>query len=423
MNNIERHFLPGVLVVGGGYAGIHAVRAAEREGADVTLMDASPEHSFLTRLAAVAGGTSPASDASIPLAELAGSVLAGRVTSVGDGWVRLEDGHVVEADAVVITTGAKPANPPIPGLDRAATLQSAADALQLRTRITDAESVVVVGGGASGVQLAAATASAHPAKRVHLVESGPSLLPGMAPTLGRNAARILRDRGVQIHLDTLAEEVQDDGVRTSAGWIPGLPVWVGGFAADASSLGLPVDETGRIAINADLSVESMERTFAAGDIAAHRDGRGNPLPMSAQVAVRAGTGAGRNAARRAAGNATRPVGLAQLGWVMDLGGGRGLAELGPLPLTAFEVGGRRFGLPPVPLAGPLLDLVPPLLHDGIDAKNVLEIAGLEALLPWHPRFQAWPGSRLGQAQAPIIAAEREPAPCVGPTAEEYARIA
>lgn len=390
MNKSDPLTLPGVLVVGGGYAGMHAVRAAEGQGATVTLVDPAQDHSFLTRLAAVAGGTAPESDASIPLTTLTNSVLPGRVTAVGDGWVSLEDGRIVQADAVVVTTGAAAANPPIPGLEQAATLQSAADALQLRAAIAAADSVVVVGGGASGVQLAAATALAHPDKHVHLVESGPTLLPGMAPTLGRNAARILSDRGVQIYLDTHAVEMTEDGVLTSNGWIPGLPVWAGGFAADASSLGLPVDGQGRIWVNADLSVESMERTFAAGDIAAHLDEEGVPLPMSAQVAVRAGTGAGRNAARRAAGKPTDPVRLARMGWVLDLGGGRGLAELGPLPLPAVKVGGHRLGLPAVPLASPLLDLLPPLLHDGIDAKNVLEIAGVTSLLPWSPRFSAWP---------------------------------
>ena len=73
------------------------------------------------------------------------------------------------------------------------------------------------------------------------------------------------------------------------------------------------------------------------------------------------------------------------------GSGRGLAELGPLQVPTLELGGRRLSLGPVPLAAPLLDLVPPLLHDGIDAKNLLEIAGLGALLPWDPRFAAWPG--------------------------------
>jgi NADH dehydrogenase len=363
----------------------------------VTLLDASPEHSFATRLAGVAGGTAPESDASVPLGELADTVLVGRMSAVGDGWIRLDDGLAFEADAVVVTTGAGTSRPPIPGLDLAARMRTAADARSLRRRIAEADAVVVVGGGASGVQLAGATAQAHPATTVHLVEAGTSLLPQMVPTLGRNAARILEQRGVHVHLQTVVEEIFDDGVHTSQGRIAGLVVWVGGFAADASSLGLPVDGAGRVVVNEDLSVRSMERTFAAGDIAAHSDGGGAALPMSAQVAVRAGTAAGRNAARRTMGAATRPVQLGQLGWVMDLGGGRGLAELGPLPGPTLEVGGRPLALSPFPLAAPLLDLVPPLLHDGIDAKNVLEIAGLGALLPWNPRFAAWPATPGGRA--------------------------
>ncbi|MGB9374224.1 MAG: FAD-dependent oxidoreductase, partial [Jiangellales bacterium] len=119
MDTTKPQALSGVLVVGGGYAGLHAVRAAERAGVDVTLLDASPEHSFATRLAAVAGGTAPESDASIPLEELADSVLVGRVSAVGDGWIQLDDGRTFQADAVVVTTGAGTARPPIPGLDLA----------------------------------------------------------------------------------------------------------------------------------------------------------------------------------------------------------------------------------------------------------------------------------------------------------------
>jgi NADH dehydrogenase len=216
---------------------------------------------------------------------------------------------------------------------------------------------------------------------------------------------------VHVHLGTIVDEISEVGVHTSQGAIPGLAVWVGGFAADASSLGLPVDGAGRVVVHEDLSVQSMERTFAAGDIAAHRDGGGAPLPMSAQVAVRAGTAAGRNAALRTKDAATRPVRLAQMGWVLDLGGGRGLAELGPLPGPVLDLGGRRLALGPVPLAAPVLDRVPPLLHDGIDAKNLLEIAGLGALLPWSPRFAAWPG--LSRVRAEHQGRAPEPARAVG----------
>jgi NADH dehydrogenase len=405
----QSQFVPGVLVVGGGYAGLHAVRAAERSGVAVTLVDASPDHSFVTRLAAVAGGTAPESDAAIPLDDLVDTVLVGRVSAVGDGWIRLDDGRTVQADAVVVTTGAGTSQPPIPGLELAGTLRTAADARALRGRIADADAVVVVGGGASGVQLAAAAAQAHPTTTVHLVEAGTSLLSGLAPTLGRNAARILDERGVHVHLGTTVDEISEEGVHTSQGRIAGLVVWVGGFTADASTLGLPVDAAGRVLVNDDLSVPSMERTFAAGDIAAHTDGDGEPLPMSAQVAVRAGTAAGRNAARRTKGSATRPVQLSQIGWVMDLGGGRGLAELGPLPGPTLELRGRRLALGPFPLAAPLLDLLPPLLHDGIDAKNLLEIGGLGVLVPWNPRFAAWPGIPWDRSE-PAITGARDTQP-------------
>lgn len=363
VNDPEPQSIAGILVVGGGYAGLHAVRAAERAGAAVTVVDAAPEHSFVTRLAAVAGGTAPVSDASTPFDRLIDSSVVGRVSAVGDGWVRLDDERTFEADAVVVTTGSRSSRPSIPGIELAAPLRTADHARQLRAGIESAEAVVIIGGGASGVQLAGATAYAHPATEVHVVEAGPELLPGLASPLGRNAARILRDRGVEIHLGTPVEEIHDHGVRTTEGPIAGLVVWAGGFTADASSLGLPVDDTGRIAVDDDLVVHGTQRTFAAGDVAAHRDTRSEPLPMSAQVAVRAGTEAGRNAARRARGAPTRPVDLSQIGWVLDLGGRRGLAQVGPIPLAA-----------------PLLDLVPPILHDAIDIKNLVEIAGLGALL-------------------------------------------
>ena len=84
-----------------------------------------------------------------------------------------------------------------------------------------------------------------------------------------------------------------------------------------------------------------------------------------------------------------------------------VAELGPLPGPTLDIGGRRLALGPFPLATPLLDLVPPLLHDGIDAKNVLEIAGLGALLPWNPRFAAWPeGGRATRAMASTLGIAR-----------------
>jgi NADH dehydrogenase len=84
--------------------------------------------------------------------------------------------------------------------------------------------------------------------------------------------------------------------------------------------------------------------------------------MSAQIAVRAGAAAGRNAVRTLQGEPAEAVDLRQIGWVLDLGGHRGLAQVGPLNLT---VGGA--------------DLIPPLLHEAIDIKHLLDIGGVQAL--------------------------------------------
>lgn len=355
------HF-DGVLVVGGGYAGLHAVRAVERLGVRVSVIDTTGGHDFVTRLASVAGGTAPADDVGRPLHHFADDVQVGSVVGVADGVVELADGRHITADAVVVTAGAVPSRPPIDGLEHAFALRSSGDALELRELIAGASSVVIVGGGASGVQLAGAASHAHPELVVHLVEAAPRLLAGLPAGLGAGAARILGDRGVEVHLGRGIDRITPDGAVLDGHPIDGLVVWAGGFSADAARLGVPTTDDGRIRVDRDLRVAGMHRTFAAGDIASHADRGGLPLAMSAQIAVRAGTQAGRNAARVVRGEPAEPVDLQQLGWVLDLGGRRGLAELGPLVL-----------------GGPVADLIPPLLHDAIDLKNLFEIGGVGAL--------------------------------------------
>lgn len=355
-------FREGVLVVGGGYAGLHAVRAAERIGVRASVIDRTGDHDFVTRLAAVAGGTAPADDAGRPLRHFTHDVEVGSLVSVDDGGVELADGRRITADAVVVTAGAVPSRPKIEGLRHAAVLRTAADALALREQIAAAATVVIVGGGASGVQLAGAAAQAHPDLAVHLVEAETQLLAGLPAGLGAGAVRILAGRGVEVHLGRGVDRITADGVELDGRVIEGLVVWAGGFAADAARLGVPTADDGRIRVDRELRIAGMHRTFAAGDIAAHVDRNGDPHAMSAQIAVRAGTHAGRNAARAALGEPVEPVDLQQLGWVLDLGGRRGLAQLGPLVL-----------------AGPVADLVPPLLHEAIDLKNLLEIGGAGAL--------------------------------------------
>jgi NADH dehydrogenase len=353
----------GVLVVGGGYAGVHAARSVIRAGHRAFIVDPTGRHDFVTRLAAVAGGTAPVRDASAALSDFSDDVIIGSMESLADGVVTLDDGRVFSADAVVVTAGAAPTKPPIPGIEFASPLRTADDALELRTRISASDSVVIVGGGATGVQLAGSIAARHHRISVTLVEGADSLLAGMNEATGADAARILRSRGVDIRLGSDVDEIGANSMVVAGETIVGLPIWAAGFAARAGEFGAPVNRAGQIEIDKFLRVRGWERTFAAGDVAAHRDGNGHELSMSAQIAVQAGDLAGRNAARLLGGDPLEQAQLAHRGWVLDLSGHRGLAEFGPVSLSA-----------------PFFDLLPPLLHWGIDVKHLIDTRGLGGLI-------------------------------------------
>lgn len=349
----------GVLIVGGGYAGVHTARSVRRAGCSASIVDPTGRHDFVTRLAAVAGGTAPTSDASAPLEEFVDTVILGTMTSVRDGEVDLDDGTTLIADALVVTAGARPIAPPIGGIDLAWPLRTEADALALRSEIDRADAVVIVGGGATGVQLAGAIASTHPSISITLIDGEDQLLTGMGGATSRDALRILTDRGVDVRLGNDIESIESDGVVLDGERIKGVPVWAAGFEARADEFGLPTDDDGRVLVDRFLRVKGWERTFAAGDVALHFAGDGAVLPMSAQIAVQAGDAAGRNAVRLARQDVLKEAKLGHKGWVLDLGGHRGLAEFGPIAITA-----------------PFLDLIPPALHWGIDVKHLIETRGL-----------------------------------------------
>lgn len=353
----------GVMIVGGGYAGVHAARAVRRAGECATVINPTDQHDFVTRLAAVAGGTAAAGEASTALGEFADDVIIGRVVRVADGSVVLDDGRTFSAGALVVTAGAVSTRPPVDGIGQAWPLRTADDALALRSQIAEADAVVIVGGGATGVQLAGCIAAADRSIRVTLIEAAEGILSGMGRSTGRDAARILKGRGVDLVLGQPVESIDADGVVVAGERFNGTPVWAAGFDARADALGLPATPAGQVRVADTLLVAEWETTFAAGDIAAHSTRRGGALPMSAQVAVQAGAAAGANAVRLLQGETLEATDLSHRGWVLDLGGFRGLAEFGPAVLT-----------------GPFLDLLPPLLHWGIDVKHLIETRGLAGLL-------------------------------------------
>jgi NADH dehydrogenase len=343
--------------------------AARAQGAEVTIYDPTGAHEFATRLAAVAGGRAPSGDGWADAQELTGieveRVAVDQVDGAGPA-LHLEDGRTEIFDAIVVAGGARPAFPAVPGVERhTLTLKTTADALAIRRELIEADHVIVVGGGATGVQLAAEAAHRHRHLEVTLVEAASRLLPIYPAPLGHRAQKLLERRGVDVRLDTAVDAVTADAAHLEDGTeLEGLVIWATGFAADGSAVlpGVPTRD-GRLIVDRDLRVPGTIAVFAAGDIAAHNDLFGCPLPMSAQIADRAGAIAGRNAARMARGLPTSPAVLVDLGWVVAMGKDIGVAQVGPLRL-----------------ASSLTDRLVPLLHDLIDIRHLFQVGGVDAVL-------------------------------------------
>ncbi len=365
-----------VVVIGAGYAGVRAAKAARRHGASVLLVDADGRHHFGPRLAGVAGGAAAEGDASAPVSSLLGMpVEVGTVRGIdlARHRVSLASGSAHEYDALVVTTGAVPTQPGIRGLDRfALDLKTADDASAVRRALARTDRVVVIGGGTTGVQIAGEIAANTPGVQIDLVEAGPRLLPEFPAGLARRAASLLTGRGVRVRVASPVAEVTSSTVRLVDGTkLAGTAIWAGGFSATGHELlpDVPVVD-GRLQVRDTLQVDGHPDVFVAGDAAAHVDLLGRPLGMSAQVAVQAGKAAGRNAALLASGREPIPALLLDLGRVVMLGGGRGVAHVGPLRLGGFGT-----------------DRLVPLLHELIDLRHLFDTGGLDAIIR-HGRGQA-----------------------------------
>jgi NADH:ubiquinone reductase (non-electrogenic) len=267
-------------------------------------------------------------------------------------------------DQCVLAFGMEPARDVVPGIaEHALTFGSQADdALKLRQRLDQLRAasgaepvrIAIVGGGYVGVELAAnlmswsAAKADAPATRVTLLHRSSSLLPAASDFNRREAERRLADAGVDVRLDTTvtmvgAESLELGGACSGAAdgaadepreLLPAeLIVWTAGVrpASVVSSLGLPLDETGRVEADETLRVRGSERLYAIGDAAAVTDARGDPVPPTAQAAMQQADYAAWNVRAALRSEAVMPFRYAALGEMLSLGGDAGsVSALGDL---------------------------------------------------------------------------------------------
>ncbi|MGH3191638.1 MAG: NAD(P)/FAD-dependent oxidoreductase [Streptosporangiaceae bacterium] len=312
---------PHVLICGAGFGGLSAIKRLTRAGLRVTLLDGNLYSTFQPLLYQVATAGLNPGDVCYPVGGFVrryGAVYRrGQLAAVDPAArrVTLSDGREFGYDYLILATGVSASYYGIKGAaEHTFALYTRRDAVVLRDhlmagieRLSEESAdthltITVVGGGATGVELAGTLAELRPTVLgatfpdvdparvdVHLVEMAPSLLGPFNEKLREYARVQLDKRGVDIKLNTRIEAVTDKAVLLVGGEsVPSdITVWAAGVAAApaVAGWGLPQGQHGRLVVGPDLRVKGQDRIFAVGDIAVNPD---DPTPQLAQPAIQMG---------------------------------------------------------------------------------------------------------------------------------------
>jgi NADH dehydrogenase len=358
-----------VVIVGGGFAGLGcAQQLADHEDIHVTLIDRNNYHQFQPLLYQVAtsqlAGTDIAhslrgvfaneQNVDVHLAEITGVDTATRTvtTSDGESWT---------GDVLVLAAGSQPNFFGTPGApEHSFPLYSLEDATRLRSRILGlfeqvdrnptlvdrgAMNIVIVGGGPTGVEVAGAIGDmikvTVPSEyrnldsskaRICLLDFGDALLKPFSDSAHGYVAKVLREKGVEIHLGTGVKEVGTGHALFSDGTV--LPtrcvVWGGGIKAApvAADCGLAQGRGGRIDVGADLTVAGSPGVYCVGDVANIPGPGDRSLPQLGSVALQSGVWAANNIIAGLQGQKPKDFRYHDKGIMAMIGRGAAIAEVG-----------------------------------------------------------------------------------------------
>ncbi|MGW2571061.1 NAD(P)/FAD-dependent oxidoreductase [Streptomyces sp. NPDC001537] len=265
-----------VVVIGGGYAGVRLAKRLDSV-ARVTLVDR--KEVFFHRIASLRAGVRPEWSVTpfIPYDRLMGNgrVVVGKAVRIDttERQVVLATGERLPYDVVVIATGA---DYPEPARFTGTTTDEAVKSFAgHQQKIATAEHVLVVGGGPSGVELAAEIRLARPDARVTLAHSGPALLHSTGvERVGRRARAWLESHDVEVRLDSFMSPGNDFGTyRDAHGTVieADLSFWATGTTPNTLWLRLGghgdwLNPAGHVRVDRTLRVEGRLDVFAVGDV-------------------------------------------------------------------------------------------------------------------------------------------------------------
>lgn len=325
-----------VVILGGGFGGLAAAQKLKHAPVDVTLIDRRNFHLFQPLMYQVATGSLSPGEIAAPLRGVLGRqrnarVLLGEATDVDldARRVLLGDGAAYPYDSLIIATGSATS---YYGNDSwrefAPSLKTVEEAVAIRHKIlyaferaersaTPEEAhpwltFVIVGAGATGVELAGALAEIAnetlkhdfrnidpAAAKIILMEGSPRILSAFPEKLSAKADKLVSALGVEVLKNVLVTAVDENGVRYKSGeetrsLAAKTVLWAGGVSGTAFSrklaerTGTPTDRVGRLLVNPDLSLPGHPEIFVIGDLAHLEEVKGRPLPGVAQVAMQGG---------------------------------------------------------------------------------------------------------------------------------------
>jgi NADH dehydrogenase len=357
---------PRVVIVGAGFGGLEAAKVLACEPVQVTLIDRTNHHLFQPLLYQVATAALSPADIAAPIRAVFSEtsnmeIMLSEVQSVD------VNAHCVRAgdlslgyDYLILATGARHSYFGHPEWEVLAPgLKSLEDAVEIRRRILlafeyaektpdEAERLaamtfVIIGGGPTGVEMAGAIAEiarftlakdfrhidpSH--ARIMIIEGQPLVLAAFPEDLRKSATRQLQELGVELRTGVHASELTEAGVRVGDEFIPcRVKIWAAGNNASfvGRSLGVPLDRSGRVMVNPDLSIPGHPRVQVIGDLANFSADGGEPLPGVSPVAMQQGRHAAHNVLAMVDGRKARRFYYWDKGAMATIGRNKAVADL------------------------------------------------------------------------------------------------
>jgi NADH dehydrogenase len=316
---------PHVVVLGAGFGGLEFCKHFQDPSARITLVDRANHHLFQPLLYQVATAGLSAPEIAQPIR----SILSDRpnITVLLDNVVDFDLAkkqvvlaeNTLDYDYLVLALGGCTSYFGHPEWEQFAPgLKTLEDALRIRSQVLLAfekaeteptpdrhdqlMTIVVVGGGPTGVEMAGACAelTRHVLKadfrrvdpsqaQVILIEAAPRILGNLPPELSASAQRQLEALGVQVRTSTKVKSITEGRVDLENGetLLSANILWAAGVSATplTKKLGVPLDRAGRVKVNPDLSLPGHPEVFAIGDMALVLEPGGAPVPGVSPAAM------------------------------------------------------------------------------------------------------------------------------------------